>query len=125
VARPFALQDAIHGADELWSENSNKPIELVIVASEPAVGATFYSRFHPPIKLTGVDPRQGTWLLDEDGCFSGAAAIYWGGPTDWQDALGRSPDFEGLVVAEGRWTNLTYTKGTQIYVQGFPEGLCL
>jgi hypothetical protein len=125
VARPFALQDALHGADELWSENSNKPIELVIVASEPAVGATFYSRFHPPIKLTGVDPRQGTWLLDEDGCFPGAAAIYWGGPTDWQDALGRSPDFEGLVVAEGRWTNLTYTKGTQIYVQGFPEGLCL
>lgn len=126
VARPLALQDAVAQADDIWAANTENPLEMVIIASEPAIAMTFYSRYHPVMKLTGATAEAGKWLLDADGCFAGPTAVIFSSPTTgWTDARGQAPRFEGLATAQGGWTNLTYTKPVSLYVLGYPDGICL
>jgi len=126
AARPLALQDAVIKVDDLWAANTENELELVIIASEPALAMTFYSRFHPMMKLSGPTAETGQWLLDVNGCFEGPTAVIFSTTqTDWTDARGVAPQFQGLAAADGRKTNLTITKPVAMYVLGFPDGICL
>ncbi len=124
ASRPLALQDTIHEVDRIWSINTDVPIELSVAMSETAVGMTFYSRFHPKLKLSGTDPERGTWLLNEERCYERGTVILWGGRTDWRDRNGQQPAFDAEIEMPARWTNLTWTKPVYMYMQAFPDGIC-
>lgn len=124
VARPQAVRDFAREFDRYWISQTDRPLEMVVIVNPLAIAMTFYSEFHPDLKLSGPTAEMGIWQLDVGGCINRPTAIAWRSQTDWRDANGQAAAFSEAVVAPGRWTNLTRTKTARAFIQGFPDGVC-